>query len=117
MIKYHLPRNSDGFLRYSNRYGRLALETSKVPQHISTISGKSVPEDWKFSIEVAEQIALITDNKHMQLASPYPVKKEGWYLCVHISSSIIYLARVHSMDYIGGNPQQEIINARNPLSI
>ena len=112
MSKYHLPRTESGLLSYSNKYGQLELGLTETPQHISTVSRKSIPEDWKFNTETAEQIALITDNRHMQLVPPWPVKDEGWYLCVHESSSMVYLAKVVSISYKGGNPMGEITAAR-----
>ena len=54
-------------IQYENKYGTLELEPLEY-RHVSTVLHATTPDDLKFDFETAERIALITENRHIQLA-------------------------------------------------
>ena len=97
---------------FSNKYGSVtfALVTEVLP--LRTIYGSNLDPGIMFDIETAEKIALITDNHRIQL-SPYK-GKDGYrlYVVLHDSPSTVAVARIETLNYTGGNPAQEIQDAR-----
>lgn len=99
-------------LDFQNRYGRLVLSLVSDVIHVDKISGKNVAAEHKFDIRIAEKIALITDNRGIQIC---PVSEGGKWLCyvvVHDTPSTAAVAEVALIEYVGGDPTQEIRDAR-----
>lgn len=100
-------------LDFQNQYGQLRLVPVSDVQPVRDIRGVNVDAAHKFGIDVAEQIALITDNRGIQIA---PTKDgDGKWVCyviAHESPSTGAVVRVESINYLGINPAQEIQNAR-----
>ena len=98
-------------LVYQNKYGRLELQPGEY-QNVSDIHSKDLDEDVFFGIDEAEKIALITENKNIQLAFAYPELKKAFVLH-HKSFDAAAVCRVVSLEFTGGvNPQEEIERLR-----
>lgn len=107
----YLPLQSE--YTFHNRYGTLVVETITAPMHVRDVHGKDLPDDCKFSLETAEQIALITENDHTQLAFESMTKDAKAYLSVHLSESTVVVVRVKSLEYTGKvEAREEIQMAR-----
>jgi len=94
---------------YANRYGRLTLvlTTDFVP--VSSIHGRDLPDEVRFrGFDTAEQIALITDNRRLQIAFVHPLSAEIGFVIVHNSPSTAAVARIDRLEYTGPNAQNEI---------
>lgn len=100
-------------LNFQNRYGQLALTLVDAVRPVKGIRGVDVEDQHKFGIDVAEKIALISDNRGIQIC---PCKDgDGKWVCfviAHDSPSTGAVARIESMNYLGLNPTQEIQAAR-----
>lgn len=55
-------------IHYTSKYGHLTLLPISEFIPISTIYGENAPEDCFIALEQAEQVALITENDHIQCA-------------------------------------------------
>jgi hypothetical protein len=102
-------------LNYQNKYGSLTLAPVTDVMHVNEIRGVNIDSQYKFDIKAAEQIALITDNRGVQLA---PIKEpEGWrvYVVVHETPETAAVAKIVELVYIGkDSAKQEIRNAQRP---
>ena len=99
-----------GVQRFQNKYGTLVVEPITGDMNVRDIHGKDVPDEFKFTLEVAEQIALITDNWHVQMAltmGSSEAKCQG-YLCLHTSCSTAFVVKITTLEYIGPNAKEEI---------
>lgn len=95
-------------LNFKNRYGWLSLSLVSDVRPVSDIHGADIDGRHKFSLDLAEQIVLITDNRGIQIC---PVKEGAIWLCyviAHASPSTAAVARVEAINYVGPNPAQEI---------
>lgn len=92
-------------LTFQNRYGQLSLVPVSDVRPVKEIRGVDVDGRHKFGIDVAEQIALITENRGIQICLG-----EGWncYVIAHDSPSTGAVVRIESLTYVGGNPAQEL---------
>jgi len=93
-------------IQYENKYGTLELQPLEY-RHVSTVLHATTPDDLKFDFETAEKIALITENRHIQLAF---VTKPCRALVVHHESpDTVAVCRVHSLNFIAPvNAREEI---------
>lgn len=99
-------------LDFQNRYGRLSLSLVSDVRAVKDIHGKDIDDCHKFAIDTAEKIALITDNRGIQIC---PTKGDAGWLCyvvAHETPSTAAIARIEAIEYLGGNPAQEIHDAR-----
>ena len=101
-------------LDFKNRFGllKLALLTDVMP--VRDIRGTNIDNIHKFPIDQAEQVALITDNRGIQIST---VKADGqwlFYIVVHDSPSTGAVARVETIAYTGRLPALEIQMAQTP---
>lgn len=88
---------------YENRYGRLVTEVTGEYQRASGISCKKLGLDdsYFFSIDDAEKIALITDNRGIQIAPM--VERRAAYLIHHKTGKIAAVCKVVSLDWFDQN--------------
>lgn len=93
---------------YKNKYGFLEFEVVSPYVAVSTILSKNVPEDLFFDIDQAEQIALITGNRGIQLCVSHDRKR--MFLIKHSSPSQAALCRVTRVDFT------PVVNAREVLA-
>lgn len=95
-------------LTYQNKYGKVILEIVGPYQDIRTMRVKDQCPSSYFTLNEAEQIALITGNKNLQIAFEFPYHKNA---CVfhHISSGLAALCKVVSIEFNNN------INAPNEL--
>ena len=95
------------------KYGTLTLKQFTPYMNVGEFHSSKVPSDCFFSIEDAEKIALITENRMVQLC---PVMDKigtsvPFYLVVHSSASEACLVQPIEINYIGDNPKKEIQDA------
>ena len=98
-------------INYSNEFGTLALLIVAALRPVSGFRLADVDDKYTFALETAEQIALITDNRRLQLVCA----GGRCGVVVHASPNEIHLASVAAINYTGGNPAQELHDARSPL--
>ena len=92
---------------YKNKYGLLELETITDFVHIS-YNYKSSCHDF-LNIETAEKIALITNNKDIQICINGK-DFNSYYIILHNTPSTAALCKINKLNYIGDIPQIEIIH-------
>lgn len=80
-------------INFNNQYGFLSLSIVTPYMQVSQINSKMLPPGVTFSITTAEQIALITDNKHIQI-SFIPGDLRIAYVMHHISASVAAVCEV-----------------------
>lgn len=96
-------------LNFQNRYGQLTLVLVTDVRNVRDIHGKDVDPAHKFGLETAEKIALVTDNRGIQLGG---LGAHDCYVVVHETPDTAAVARIESLTYVGQNPAQEIQDAR-----
>jgi hypothetical protein len=75
---------------------------------VSKISSSMVPEDCFFDIDVAEKLALITENRRMQIAFVPPKYQKG-YIFFHNMTSMAQLLKIENLAFKEDiNPTEEI---------
>ncbi len=95
-------------IKYQNKYGTLELLPLDY-RHVSEIRHKDVPADLKFDTTTVEQIALITDNRRIQLVPNYPANLHEWMVCHHNAPDTCAVCRIVSIDFVSDvDPQTEI---------
>lgn len=92
---------------FKNEYGRIACTPITPVMPVSRIFGKDVPEDAKFDLDTASQVALITENNHTQIGFG-ALSGRGCYLCIHTASDKAFVVRIEQMSYIGPEASKEI---------
>ena len=95
-------------LRFKNRYGELALVLVSDIRHVNDIHGKDIDDQYKFGLKTAEKVALVTDNRGIQIGG---AGAHDCYVVVHETPSTAAVARIETLLYVGGNPAQEIRDA------
>lgn len=99
-------------LDFQNRYGRLTLSLVSEVRPVNEIHGVDLDDAIKFDIDTAERIALITDNRGIQIAPHKVGDKWRCYVVVHDSPSTVAVAKIETLDYVGRDPKQELRDAR-----
>lgn len=94
---------------FSNHYGTLELMNVTDFQPVGVYHFEMVPADCLMTMEQAEQIALITGNKKIQLCFKMG-HLDTPYIVVHDSSSTAALAKIVSLNFMHKN------DARNELA-
>ena len=102
---------NDQIITYTHKkYGTLTLKRVTSYMNVGQFHSSKVPADCFFSAEEAEKIALITENRRVQLC---PVMDKigtsmPFYLVVHSSASEACLVQPIEINYEGDNPKKEI---------
>jgi hypothetical protein len=86
---------------YANNYGSLKLAIAGEYRNVGSIRGAALPEDVFVSIEDAEKIALITDNRRIQIGFAGMDPKRG-FVMHHASQGRPAVYRVAEMDFKPG---------------
>ncbi len=95
-------------VKYQNKYGTLELMPLEY-RHVSETHHKTTPVDLKFDTDTAEKIALITDNRHIQLVPNYPANLKEWMVCHHNAPDTCAVCRIVSINFVSDvDPQEEI---------
>jgi hypothetical protein len=81
--------------RFSNKYGSFELEIIGEFTNVSNIKSNEISLDCFFDIDVAEKIALISENKSIQISTSKNMKH--FYCVFHHSSSIVAVGKVKSL--------------------
>lgn len=98
--------------RYQNKFGNVTFRPIAEVTHVKNIRGAALDARCMFDVATAEKIALITENRRIQIC---PFKgADGWrcYVVLHESESTAAVAEIEELNYTGGVPAQEIHNAR-----
>jgi len=80
--------------KYENRYGVLEVEPIEEHHKVSEILGKNIEERFFFDLETSEKIALITDNKDIQLGFLSSPPYDKVYLVHHLTGSLGAVCRI-----------------------
>ena len=97
-----------GEVVFSNKYGTLVVEPVTKVLPVRDIHGRDIPDEHKFSLPTSEQIALLTENDHTQIAFQTWTADSLGYLVVHTSCSEAFVARIKAMNYVGPTAREEI---------
>ena len=99
-----------GRLTFRNKNGTLTVEPVTEVMDVRNIHSKDVPAGLWFDKQTAEQIALITENWHVQLGGPYPIVKPiMMWLIAHTACDKAFLVKIVTLEYIGpADPMTEI---------
>jgi hypothetical protein len=95
---------------YTNEYGRLIVKpiTGVIP--VRDVRLDDIPRTAQFDLETAEQIVLITENRHSQIV----VKSASQLmaLVIHESPSTCWVAQITLLEYCGPEPSKAIERER-----
>lgn len=93
---------------YENKYGFLELEVVGDYKPVETIYSRDVSEACLFTIDEAEQIALITGNFGIQISFASPNFKRA-FVIRHESFGIAAVCRIKRLMFDGAiNAQEEL---------
>lgn len=98
-------------VHYQNEYGELTLEPVSDLLHVSKVlSDDPLVRENMFSFEDAEWIALITDNRGIQLSISRADNYQKGYVVIHESPSMVRIAKatILSRNLSIGKPGEEI---------
>ena len=103
--------------QYANKFGAVSFATVSDVVSVNDVHGKDVDPAHMFDIETAEKIALITDNRRIQLC-PFKTA-QGWrmYVVLHETPSTVAVAVIESMTYTGRDPKRELQAARTDYMV
>lgn len=95
-------------IRYENKYGELRLE--RVAEFVPVAQFKRIPEHNRvlFDLRTAEQIAVITGNRGVQIAFCYPINGLA-YVVLHDGSGKCALCRVADIQWTDGQEASDVI--------
>lgn len=97
-------------IKYNNKYGSLTLVRTEDYTYVGDMSSKDIKdEDYFISIEEAEQVALITDNKGIQIAFDPNSKYKKAYVVHHKNSSTAAFVKVEDLRYTNNKSAQDQI--------
>lgn len=96
-------------LNFKNGYGTLTLKLVSPVMPVDAIHGADIADTYKFDLETAEKVALITENRHIQIGG---FTRNDCYVVAHESTSTAAVACIESMTYVGGVPAQAIERER-----
>jgi hypothetical protein len=97
-----------GRVTFRNRYGTLVVEPVTQVLSVQDIHGSDIPDEHKFDGPTAEQIALLTENDHTQIAFQTWTADARGYLIVHTSCAEAFVVRIETLDYVGPDAREEI---------
>lgn len=94
---------------YNNYYGKLILEETGELLKVSEIRGINLPDELKFSLDIAEKIALITENRGIQISGEFHKNPPKMYVIMHVSPSTGYIGKIVSLEFNSDiNPTEEL---------
>lgn len=93
-------------LSYQNKYGYLEFEVGEY-QDVRTIHSKNLDTSLFFEIETAEHIALITENRGIQLSVTWDHKK--MFLIHHKASDIAAVCKITKIEFNSNFNAREIL--------
>lgn len=104
---------------YQNRFGSLVLEPISEYRAVRGIRSDIVPTEGRFhGIDIAEKVALITDNRGIQISFQMPLTRDSFgYILHHDSPSTCAICRIVSMEYVGNDPTVEIQDNRRTVQV
>lgn len=107
-----------GTKNFSNKYGSLKVVFVGERQEVSKIKSAEFPEDVFFDMETAEKIALITNNRRMQISFRKIDKGNHGYLLYHFLASEVSLCRIESLTFSSDViPSEEILSCKMSISL
>jgi hypothetical protein len=93
---------------YSNNYGYLEIEPIEDYHAVGEISSKNYNKSLFFSIDIAEQIVLITDNVKIQTSCVFP-DMDKMFLIHHLTGSTGAVCKINKLEFTSlVNPTEEI---------
>ncbi|HAY3553782.1 hypothetical protein [Elizabethkingia meningoseptica] len=95
--------------KYKNKYGSLKLIPVSDLMKVSNIKGVDIDKKYKFDINTAEKVALITENYDTQISFGFPITNHA-YIIKHESSSTGYICELSELNF------KEEINATKEIS-
>lgn len=99
-------------VKYSNVYGSLELRTMTPIMPIRDI--KAIPE-CMFNVRTAEQIALITGNRGVQLSFKMPLTAPNpAYVIVHSTPNSGAVAKVVNLEFTSTTEAEDILSYYTP---
>lgn len=99
-------------ITFTNRYGFLTLETTGEFMPVSSIVGAELPDQVKFTLETAEEVALISENKGIQICFEMPLTGKA-YVLVHKTQSTAAVAKIKRLRYTASDPACGELERRN----
>lgn len=101
--------------QFQNKFGRVSFRLVAAVTHVGNIRGANLDARCMFDIETAEKIALITENRGIQIA-PFN-GADGWrcYVILHETESTAAVAEIEELTYTGDTPAQELHAARDQI--
>lgn len=94
--------------QFQNQYGKLVVEKYSETMPVTGWKVSDFPDDIKFDVNVAEQIALITGNNKVQLCCSIE-NVNSYLLFVHETSSTGFITRINGIEYTKKQPAESII--------
>lgn len=93
---------------YENKYGRLEIEVVGAYRAVGLIRCRDLDPSLSFTIDQAEQISLITDNRGIQVCFQAP-EYQHVFLLHHESSGLAAECRIVNLQFTARvNAQDEI---------
>lgn len=99
-------------IHYENYFGSVILTPVTQYMPIQSVSMEKMPATTHanlISIEGAEKLALITDNKDIQVAFTPDLKQA--YVLHHKGPSTVAIVKIEHLTYLGDTPAKEIEDA------
>jgi len=108
-----------GRLEFENRFGKVRLELRSDYKPVSELGRvKELPSDLHITLEQAEQIVLITDNRGIQIVPNFPDNLRQCAVVSHKSASVAAWVKVAELTYTGPeDASQAIRDASRPAYI
>ena len=101
-------------ITYKNKYGKLKIKVCGTYQNVRGITSKNLPDNLFFEIKIAEQIALITENRGIQLSVTADYKK--MYLIHHKNSDTGAVCEIINIEFNSNfNATKELSRPSGPL--
>ena len=105
-------------VKYQNEYGTVVLTPVTDFVHVNTVFGKDIDDKYKFAIDDGANIALITENRNVQLAVENYTDEKGkfrlkdrMYILLHDTANLNMCAFCHvemTVVNMEANPHEEI---------
>ena len=96
-------------MQYKNHYGEAVIEIVSDYMSIKKVTRKYVPKGCWFNMDQAEQIALITDNRHLQIGFSEDLRHA--YVIHHKNANTVAYCKVTSINFYtkSGESAREIL--------
>ena len=94
---------------YKNQFGETVIEIASEYMSIKQVTRRDVPSNCWFDMDQAEQIALITDNRHLQIGFSEDLRHA--YVIHHKNSNTVAYCKVISINFYtkSGESAREIL--------